>query len=114
METRAVSRHVRIAPRKVRLVVDLVRGKRVEEAISILEFVPKSAARVVAKTLRSVVANAQNTQNVDVDRLFIKRVFVDGGPTGKRVISRAQGRATPIRKRTCHVTVVVDEHREAE
>ena len=109
MEARAVSRHIRIAPRKVRLVVDLVRGKGVEEALSILEYVPKRAARVVAKTLRSVVANAQNTQRVDVDRLFVKRVFVDGGPTWKRFTPRAQGRATPIRKRTCHVTVIVDE-----
>ncbi len=109
MEARAVSRHVRIAPRKVRLVVDLVRGKGVEEALGILEYVPKRAARVVAKTLRSVVANAQNTQRVDVDRLFVKRAFVDGGPTWKRFTPRAQGRATPVRKRTCHVTVIVDE-----
>jgi large subunit ribosomal protein L22 len=93
----------------MRLVVDLVRGKGVEEALNILDFTPKRAAKVVAKTVRSVVANAQNTQSVDVDRLFIKRVFVDGGPTWKRFTPRAQGRATPIRKRTCHVTVVVDE-----
>ena len=109
MEARAISRHVRIAPRKVRLVVDLVRGKGVDEALNILDYVPKRAARVVAKTLRSVVANAQNTQRVDVDRLFVKRVYVDGGPTWKRFTPRAQGRATPIRKRTCHITVVVDE-----
>jgi len=113
METRAVSRHVRIAPRKVRLVVDMVRGKGVEDALNILQFTPKRAARVVAKTLQSVIANAQNTQRVDVDRLFIKRVYVDGGPTWKRFIPRAQGRATPIRKRTCHVTVVVDERESA-
>ena len=109
MEARAVSRHVRISAQKVRLVVDLVRGKGVEEALNILEYTPKRAARVVAKTVRSVVANAQNTQSVDVDRLFIKRVFVDGGTTWKRFTPRAQGRATPIRKRTCHITVVVDE-----
>jgi large subunit ribosomal protein L22 len=109
MEARAISRHVRIAPQKMRLVVDLVRGKGVEEALNILDYTPKRAAKVVAKTVRSVLANAQNTQSVDVDRLFIKRVFVDGGPTWKRFTPRAQGRATPIRKRTCHVTVVVDE-----
>jgi len=109
MEARAVSRHVRIAPQKVRLVVDLVRGKGVEEALNILDYTPKRAARAVAKTVRSVLANAQNTQSVDVDRLFIKRVFVDGGSTWKRFTPRAQGRATPIRKRTCHITVVVDE-----
>lgn len=109
MEARAVSRHVRIAAQKVRLVVDLIRGKNVEQALNILDYTPKRAAKVVAKTVRSVVANAQNTQSVDVDRLFVKRVFVDGGPTWKRFTPRAQGRATPIRKRTCHITVVVDE-----
>lgn len=113
MEAKAVNRHVRIAPRKMRLVVDLVRGKGVEEALGMLEYLPKGAAGVVAKTLRSVVANAQNTQRVDVDRLFVKRVYVDGGPTLKRFTPRAQGRATPIRKRTCHLTVVVDERKEA-
>jgi large subunit ribosomal protein L22 len=109
MEARAINRHVRISAQKVRLVVDLIRGKGVEQALNILEFTPKRAAKVVAKTVRSVVANAQNTQSVDVDRLFIKRVFVDGGPTWKRFTPRAQGRATPILKRTCHITVVVDE-----
>ena len=109
MEARAISRHVRISAQKVRLVVDLVRGKGVEEALNILDYTPKSAARVVAKTVRSVLANAQNTQSVDVDRLFIKRAFVDGGVTWKRFTPRAQGRATPIRKRTCHITVIVDE-----
>lgn len=109
MEAKAVSRHVRMSAQKVRLVVDLVRGKRVEDALNILDYTPKRAARAVAKTVRSVLANAQNTQSVDVDRLFIKRVFVDGGATWKRFTPRAQGRATPIRKRTCHITVVVDE-----
>jgi large subunit ribosomal protein L22 len=109
MEAKAISRHVRMSAQKVRLVVDLVRGKRVEDALNILDFTPKRAARAVAKTVRSVLANAQNTQSVDVDRLFIKRVFVDGGATWKRFTPRAQGRATPIRKRTCHITVVVDE-----
>src|SRR5262245_13174289 len=109
MEAKAISRHVRISPQKVRLVVDLVRGTGVEEALNSRDYTAKRAARVVAKTVRSVVANAQNTQSVDVDRLFIKRVFVDGGPTWKRFTPRAQGRATPIRKRTCHITVIVDE-----
>jgi len=109
MEARAVNRHVRIAAQKVRLVVDLIRGKGVEQALNILDYTPKRAAKVVAKTVRSVIANAQNTQSVDVDRLFVKRVFVDAGPTWKRFTPRAQGRATPIRKRTCHITVVVEE-----
>lgn len=109
MEARAINRHVRVSAQKLRLVVDLVRGKGIEEALNILDYSPKRGARVVAKTVRSVVANAQNTQSVDVDRLFIKRVFVDGGPTWKRFTPRAQGRATPILKRTCHITVIVDE-----
>jgi large subunit ribosomal protein L22 len=99
-----------IAPRKVRLVVDMIRGRRVEQALGILEFTPKRAARLVAKTLKSAVANAESTQNVDVDALYVKRVYVDEGPTLKRFLPRAHGRATPVRKRTSHVTVVVDEH----
>jgi large subunit ribosomal protein L22 len=109
MESRAVSRHLRIAPRKARLVVDLIRGKGVGEALSILEFVPKKGARMVAKTLKSAIANAENTQNVDVDRLYVKHVSVGAGATLKRFTPRAQGRATPIRKRTSHVQIVVDE-----
>jgi large subunit ribosomal protein L22 len=98
-----------MAPRKARLVVDLVRGKAVGDALSVLDFTPKRAARVIAKTLRSAVANAENRQNVDVDRLFVKRIFIDAGPTQKRTLPRAQGRATRLHKRSSHVTVVVDE-----
>lgn len=109
METRAVSRHLRVAPRKARLVVNLVRGKKVGEALNLLEHVPKKTARVLIKTLRSVVANAEHTQRVDVDRLYIKRIAVDGAATAGRFMPRAHGRATRIRKRTSHLTVVVDE-----
>lgn len=109
MESQAVSRHLRIAPRKARLVADLVRGKQVGTALGLLEHLPKKAARVLTKTIRSVVANAESTQRVDVDRLYIKSIRVDGGTTWKRFTPRAQGRATPIRKRTSHITVVVDE-----
>jgi large subunit ribosomal protein L22 len=109
MEARAKSRFVRIAPRKARLVVDLIRGRNVEDALSVLDFTPKKAARIIAKTLRSAVANAENTKNLDVDRLVVKQAFVDEGPTQKRTLPRAQGRATRIFKRTSHVTVVVDE-----
>jgi len=109
METRAVSRHLRIAPQKARLVADMVRGKQVGAALGMLENVPKKAARMLTKTIRSVVANAENTQRVDVDRLYIKSIQVDGGTAWKRFTPRAQGRATPIRKRTSHITVVVDE-----
>ena len=109
MEARAVSRHLRVAPQKARLVVDLIRGKNVGEALMILDFVPKKAARMVTKTLKSVIANAEHTQRVDVDRLYVRRVTVDGGATLKRSLPRAHGRATPLRKRTSHITIVVDE-----
>ncbi|RMD85808.1 MAG: 50S ribosomal protein L22 [Candidatus Dadabacteria bacterium] len=109
METIARLRYARISPRKARLVVDLIRGKRVEDALDILEVTPKKAARMIAKTLRSAVANAEETQNVDVDRLVIKRIWVDQAPTWTRWRPRAQGRATPIRKRGSHITVVLDE-----
>jgi large subunit ribosomal protein L22 len=109
MEARVVSRHLHIAPRKVRLVADLVRGKRVGEAIGLLQHLRKKAAPLLVKALKSAVANAENTQRVDVDQLYVKRIMVDGGPTIKRFLPRAHGRANNIRKRTAHVTVVVDE-----
>jgi len=108
METRATSRFVRLTAQKARLVVDLIRGKRVEQAVAILEYTPKRGAKTVLKTLRSAVANAESTQNVDVDTLYVKRAFVDEGPTAKRFLPRAHGRATKIFKRSSHITVVVD------
>lgn len=108
MEARAQSRFMRITAQKARLVVDLIRGKPVEKALSLLEYTPKRGARLVAKTLRSAVANAESTQRVDVDQLYVKRAFVDEGPTAKRFLPRAHGRATKIFKRTSHITVVVD------
>jgi large subunit ribosomal protein L22 len=112
MESQAITKYVRLSPRKVRLVVDQIRGKRVEEALSILKFVPKRAAVSVAKTLRAAVANAENTQSVDVDRLYVKRVNVNEGGMWKRFTPRAQGRATRIRKRLSHITIVLDEFAE--
>ena len=109
MESRSVLKYARIAPRKARLVADLVRGKRVGEALGILERTPKKAARMLTKSLKSVVANAESTQRVDVDRLFIKLIKIDEGPTAKRFLPRAHGRATKVRKRTAHFTVVLDE-----
>jgi large subunit ribosomal protein L22 len=111
MEARATSRFARLTAQKARLVVDMIRGKPVEAALGILEYTPKRAARVVAKTLRSAVANAEHGQRVDVDALYVKRVWVDEGPTGKRFMPRAHGRATPIFKRSSHITVIVDERR---
>jgi large subunit ribosomal protein L22 len=109
MEVKAVTRYVRMAPRKARLVTELIKGKPVEEALTILRFVPKKAARLVDKTLRSAVANAEQNPNIDVDTLYIKRIFVDEGPTMKRWRARAMGRATKIIKRTSHITVILDE-----
>jgi large subunit ribosomal protein L22 len=109
MEARAMTKFVRSSPRKVRLVVDLIRGKGVDEALSILKFVPKRSAGIVAKTLRTAVANAESTQSVDVDRLYVKRARVDDAGMWKRFMPRAQGRATQIRKRLSHITIILDE-----
>ena len=111
MEARASTRFVRLSAQKARLVVDLIRGQAVETALGILEYTPKRGARLVAKTLRSAVANAETLQRVDVDALYVKRAFVDEGPTVKRFLPRAHGRATKIFKRTSHITVIVDERR---
>jgi large subunit ribosomal protein L22 len=108
-QTRARAKYIRIAPRKVRLVVDLIRGKRVAEAFAILKLTPKKASPVVEKVLKSAVANAQNNHNMDVNRLYVKEAYVDPGPTLKRFHPRAQGRAYSIMKRTSHITVVVAE-----
>ena len=111
MESRAITRHVRLTAQKARLVVDMIRGRGVEEALGILQFTPKRGAKIVAKTLKSAIANAEHGSRVDVDALYVKRAFVNEGPTGKRSLPRAHGRATPIFKRTSHITVVVDERR---
>ncbi|MBP8598446.1 MAG: 50S ribosomal protein L22 [Selenomonas sp.] len=109
MESKAVAKFVRIAPRKVRVVLDLIRGKNIAEAFAILKFTPKAGAEVVEKVLRSAVANAENNFDMDVDKLFIKTAFADGGPTMKRIHPRSRGQAFKILKRTSHVTIVVDE-----
>lgn len=102
-------RKYRVAPRKVRLVADLVRGRNVAEALDVLKLVNKRSAPAVAKLIVSAMENAQQKATVDVDRLVVSEIFVDEGPTFKRYLPRAQGRATPIRKRTSHVTVRVSE-----
>jgi len=108
MEVKAKLRFTRIAPRKARLVADLIRGKKSEEALNILTFTPKAAARIIVKLLKSAVANATQ-KKIDVDRLYVKTIMVDQGPTMKRFMPRALGRATTIRKRTSHITIVLDE-----
>jgi large subunit ribosomal protein L22 len=112
MEARASTRYARLTAQKMRLVVNLIRGRAVEDALGILAFTPKRGAKIVAKTLRSAVANAEHGQRVDVDALYVKRAWVDEGPTAKRFTPRAHGRATPVFKRSSHITVVVDERRK--
>ncbi len=112
MEARAITKFVRLSPRKVRLVVDQIRGKGVEEALNVLKFTPKRSAGIITKTLRTALANAESTQSVDVDRLYVKRAKVDEAGMWKRFTPRAQGRATRVRKRLSHITIVLDELNE--
>jgi large subunit ribosomal protein L22 len=109
MEATATARFVRMAPRKVRFVLDTIRGKYAEEALDILKFTPNHAAGEISKVLRSAIANADNNFDMDLTHLKVTRCYVDGGPTMKRVQPRAQGRAYRILKRTSHITVVVAE-----
>ena len=107
MEAKASAKYIRIAPRKARRVVDLIRGKHVEEARRILRFSPLGASQTVEKVLNSAVANAEHTPGVIPENLFVASGWVDEGPTLKRFRPRAYGRASTIRKRTSHITLVV-------
>ena len=107
MEAKATARYIRIAPRKARRVVDLIRGKHVEEARRILRFSPLGANQTVEKVLNSAVSNAEHTPGVIPENLFVASAWVDEGPTLKRFRPRAYGRASTIRKRTSHITLVV-------
>lgn len=109
MEAKAHARSIRISARKVKLVIDLIRGKQVGEAVAILRHTPKSASPVVEKLLNSAIANAEHNYSMDVNKLFISEVFVNQGPTMKRFRPRAMGRASRINKRTSHITLVVSE-----
>ena len=108
-EVKATAKYIRIAPRKVRIVMNLVRGKSVADALASLKFTPKVGADAVEKVLRSAVANAENNFDMDVDRLFISSAFVDQGPTLKRIHPRSRGQAFKILKHTSHITVAVNE-----
>ena len=112
MEANAIAKYVRIAPRKVRLVADLIRGKSIGEAIAILRLTPKVATEAVEKVVKSAVANAEHNNKMNVDELFISEIRVDEGPTLKRFRPRAQGRASRINKRTSHIVVTVSEKKE--
>ena len=109
MEVKAVAKYVRIAPRKVRVVMDLIRGKNVAEAFAIMKFTPKVCADAIEKVLKSAVANAENNFDMNVDKLFISTAFVDQGPTMKRIHPRSRGQAFKILKRSSHITIAVEE-----
>lgn len=112
MESSAVVKYVRISPRKVRLVMDQIRGKRVEDAINALKFASQRGAAILLKLINSAVANAQQDSDVDIDNLYIKKIYADAGPTMKRIQPRASGRATRILKRTSHLTVILQDKQD--
>lgn len=112
MQAKAIAKSVRIAPRKVRLVIDLIRGKNVGEAVAILRLTQRGASPVVEKVLKSAIANAEHNYEMDPDNLMVSEAYVNEGATLKRFRPRAQGRASKINKRTSHVTLVVTEKKE--
>ena len=114
MEATAIAKHVPMGPRKVRQVIDLIRNRRVDEALAILKFTRKAASAPVEKVLKSALANAGKDPEVNIDRLYIEKACVDVGPSLKRLMPRAMGRATPILKRSSHITVVLKEREGAK
>ena len=109
MEARAYLKYARISPRKVQIVLDLIRNKPVDVAMAILKHTPKAASESLQKLLKSAMANAENNNNMDVSKLYVSQCFVSPGPILKRIRPRAQGRAFQILKRTSHVTMVLKE-----
>jgi len=117
MEAKAINRYIGTSPRKMRLVIDLIRGKGVEEALSILHFTTKAAAKTAEQVLRSAISNAQNKEEsgrVDTATLYVKEAFVNGGTMAKRVLPAPMGRAFRIRKRSNHITIVVAQRKQAK
>ncbi len=114
MEAKAVEKYIRMSPRKIRYVVDMIKAKSIEDAIDILSLTPKIAAIVVKKAIQSAVSNATENHKMKEEDLFISRILVNEGPTLKRFKPRARGRATRIRKRTTHLSVFVSDGKEEE
>ena len=106
---RAVAKYVRVSPRKVQIVIDLIRGKKVDDALAILMYTPKSAAPVVEKLLNSAIANAENNLEMSRENLYVAEVYANQGPTLKRYWARSHGRADLIKKHTSHITIVLDQ-----
>ena len=105
---RAIAKYIRISPRKVKIVIDLIRGKQVDQALAILMYTPKAAAPVVLKLLNSAIANAENNLGLSREDLYVAEVYANPGPTLKRYVARSRGSASPMLKRTSHITVVLD------
>ncbi|MDD2400783.1 MAG: 50S ribosomal protein L22 [Clostridia bacterium] len=114
MEAKAVAKYIRVSPRKARQVIDLIRGKEIREAFGILKFTAHKATESINKVLKSAVANAEHNYEMNADDLYVKEAYVDVGPTMKRVLPRAMGRADMIKKRSSHITVVVGEKKEGK
>ncbi len=110
-EGRAILKHVRISSRKVKIVLDLIKDKGIDEAIGIVKYTPKAASEILLKLLKSAEANASNNNGLNRDELFVAEAFATQGPTLKRLMPRAQGRANRIRKRTSHITLVLKERK---
>src|SRR5574344_1306550 len=108
-EAKAIAKYIRIAPRKLRIVINLIRGKSVNEAFAILKYTPKVGSEVIEKVLRSAVANAEHNYDMNVDNLIVSNAYVNQGPTLKRIHPRSRGQAFKILKRSSHVTVAVNE-----
>lgn len=109
MEAKAIARHIRIAPRKIRIVIDLIRGKNIGDAYAILKNTPKIGSEILLKVLESAIANAEHNYDMNSDKLYVAAAYVDQGPTLKRIHPRSRGQAFKILKRSSHVTVVVKE-----
>lgn len=105
----AIARYIRISPRKARLVIDLIRGKQVNAALATLMYTPKAASPIVEKLLNSAIANAENNLSMDRSDLYVAEVYANPGPTLKRFVARSRGSASPILKRTSHITIVLDQ-----
>ena len=105
----AIARYIRMSPRKVKVVIDMIRGKSAEEAAAILKYTPKAACEPVLKVLNSAIANAESNLDMNRDDLYVAEAYANQGPTLKRYRARARGSASPIRKRTSHITVILDQ-----
>ena len=109
LEAKATLKYARISARKVKIVADLIRGKNVDEALAIVKFTPKASSEVIEKLLKSAIANAENNHGMKHEKLYVAEIYANQGPTMKRFMPRAMGRATMIRKRTSHIEVVLKE-----